>query len=55
MIPSQLNNIFKGAIKKKEDPDSFNLEDMIEANKVKFNLTHGKGLRKKHKGKKKKK
>jgi hypothetical protein len=52
MIP-QLNNLFKGIVNKEKEP-TLSIEERIELNKTRFNLTHGKGLRKKHKGKNKK-
>ena len=52
MIP-QLNKLFKGITTSKEEAP-LTIEERIELNKTTFNLTHGKGIRKKHKGKKKK-
>jgi hypothetical protein len=52
MIP-QLSKLFKG-IGSSSDKPTLTTEERIELNKTKFNLSHGKGLRKKHKGKKKK-
>ena len=52
---SQYNDVFKKAINKiKESNKKLTIDEVIELNKEKFNLTHGKGKSKKHKGKKKK-
>jgi hypothetical protein len=39
----------------KEPKKQKTTEEIIEENKIRFNLTHGKGLRKKHKSKSKNK
>ena len=52
---SQYNDVFKKAINKiTESNKKLSIEEVIELNKERFNLTHGKGKSKKHKGKKKK-